>query len=103
MANNTAVSSEARLVDLLGWECCNDYFNEAVGGDSIVGLCDISTDVDIIENTCTMESIVDKLLLEICDAFELHKQQQEATTNTSTLVHGRTVTYTNHFQSSWIH
>ena len=37
-----------------------------------------------------MESIVNELLLEIGDAFELHKQQQEATTNASTLVRGRT-------------
>ena len=56
-----------------------------------MGLGDIFTDVDIIENPCAiMESIVDDLLLEIGDAFELHKQQQEATTNTCTLVHGRT-------------
>ena len=33
---------------------------------------------------------MDELLLEIGDTFELHKQQQEATTNTSTLVQGRT-------------
>ena len=30
------------------------------------------------------------ILLEIGDALELHKQQHKATTNTSTLVHGRT-------------
>ena len=54
-------------------------------------LGDISADVHIIESTCAaMESIVDELLLEIGDTFELHKQQQDATTNTSTLVHGRT-------------
>ena len=55
-----------------------------------MGLSDISSDVVIIENTHAMESIVVKLLLEIGGSFELHKQQQEATTNTSTLVHGRT-------------
>ena len=48
-----------------------------------MGLGDISADVDIIENACTMESIVDELLLEIGDAFELHKEQQEARTNTN--------------------
>ena len=82
MATNLAVSIEARLVKLLGWESCEDYFNEAVGGDSVMG---ISADV---KNACTMESIVDKILLEIGDAFELHKQQQEATTKPSTLVYG---------------
>ena len=55
-----------------------------------MGLGNISADIDIIENACSMEFIVDKLLLEIGNAFELHKQQQEATTNTSTLVHGGT-------------
>ena len=52
----------------------------------------ISADVDIIKNACAMESIVDELLLEIGDAFQLHKQQQEARTNTCTsiLVHGKT-------------
>ena len=39
-----------------------------------------------------MKSIVDvHVLLEIGDAFELQKQHQEATTNTSTLVNGRTL------------
>ena len=47
-----------------------------------MGVGDISTNVNIIENACAMESIVDELLLEIGDAFVLHKQQQEATTNT---------------------
>ena len=37
MATNTAVSSKAGLIELLGQECCSDYFNEAVGGDSIMG------------------------------------------------------------------
>ena len=55
-------------------EFCDDYFREAVGRDSIMGLDDVSADIDIIENRCTMESIVDKLLLEIGDAFGLHKQ-----------------------------
>ena len=64
--------------------------NEVVGGDFVMGLGDISADVDIIKNAHAMESIVDKLLLEIGDAFELHKQHQVATINTSTLVHGRT-------------
>ena len=63
---------------------------EAIGRDSIMDLRCISVDVDIIENACAMESIVDELRLEIGDAFELHKQQQEATRNTSTLVYGRT-------------
>ena len=46
-----------------------------------MGLGDISTDVDNIENACAMESIV-----KFHDAFELQKQWQEATTDTSTLV-----------------
>ena len=45
---------------------------------------------NISKNACTIESIVDELLLEIGDTFELHKQQHKATTNTSSLVHGRT-------------
>ena len=61
MATNPAVSSEARLVKLLGRESCNNYFNEAVGGDSVMGLGDISADVDIIDNACAIESIVDEL------------------------------------------
>ena len=73
MAINPAVSSEARLVELLGWECYDDYFDEAVGEESLMGLGDISADVDIIENACPMESTVDRLLFEIGDAFELHK------------------------------
>ena len=90
MTTNPAVSSETGLIELLGRECYDDYFNEAVGGDSIMGLGDISADIDSIENACAMESIVDELLLEVGNAFELHEQQQEPTTNTSTLVHGRT-------------
>ena len=82
MATHPAVSSEAGLVKLLG--CCDDYFNEAVGRD------DISADDDIIDNACTMESIVDNVLVEIGDAFKLYKQQQETTANTSILVHERT-------------
>ena len=39
----------------------DDYFNEAIGGDSVLGLGDISVDVDIIEDACAMGSIVDKL------------------------------------------
>ena len=44
-------------------------------------LGDISTDVNNIENACAMQSIV-----RFRDAFELQKQWQEATTDTSTLV-----------------
>ena len=66
MATNPAVSSEAGIVELLGRECCDDYFNKAVGGDSIMDLGDTSADVDITNNACTMESIVDELQLEIC-------------------------------------
>ena len=91
MATNPAVSIDARLVELLSRESCDNYFNEAVGRDSVMGLGGISADVDIIKNVCAMESIVDELLLEIGDAFELHKQQREATIKPSTLVHGRTV------------
>ena len=55
-----------------------------------MGPGDISADLDTIENACAMKSIVD-VVLEVGDTFELHKQQQEATTNTSTLVHERTL------------
>ena len=41
MATNPAVSSKAGLIELLGRECYNDYFNEAVGRDSTMGLGDI--------------------------------------------------------------
>ena len=58
MATNPAVCSKAGLVELLGQECYDEYFDEAVGGDSIMQ--DLG---DIIENICIMESIVDELLL----------------------------------------
>ena len=93
IATNSVVSYEAGLVELLGRERYDDYFNnEAVGGDSITDAGNISTDVDILENTCTMESIMDALLLEAGDAFELYEQEQEVptTTSMSTLVQGRT-------------
>ena len=32
-----------------------------LGGDSIIGLGDISADIDIIENACVIMSIVDEL------------------------------------------
>ena len=51
---------------------------------------DISADMDIFKNACAMESVVDELLLEAGDAFELYKQEQEVPTTTSTLVYGRT-------------
>ena len=89
MATNSVVSCEAGLVELLGRERYDDYFNNGtVGGDSIVNAGDISTDVDIPKNACAMESIVDQL--EAGDAFELYKQEQEVLTTTSTLVHGGT-------------
>ena len=62
MATNPAVSSEAGH-ELFGWECHDDYFNEAVGGDSVMDLADTSADIDMIENTYPMESIVHELLL----------------------------------------
>ena len=34
MATNSELTSEAGLVELLGRERYDDYFNEAVGGDS---------------------------------------------------------------------
>ena len=64
MATNSALSSEAGLVELFGRECYNDYFNKAVGGDSIMGVGDISANVVIFDNACAMESIIDELLLE---------------------------------------
>ena len=88
MATNPVVSSEAGLVEFLGRERYDDYFNEAVGGDSLVG-SNVSTDVDYFDSACAMESIVDELLLQAGDVFELHEQQQEVTTNNSTLAHGR--------------
>ena len=52
MATNLTVSSEAGLVKFLGRKCYDNYFNETVGRDSIMGLGDISTDVNLIENAC---------------------------------------------------
>ena len=49
----------------------------------------VSTDVDKFDNTCAMESIVDEILLQAGNAFELHEQQQKIATNNSTLVYGR--------------
>jgi hypothetical protein len=90
MATNSELTSEARLVELLGRERYDDYFNEAVGGDSIMGVGDISANVDIFDNACAMESIIDELLLEAGDAFEVYEQQQGVASNASTPVHGRT-------------
>ena len=54
MATNSELTSEAELVELLGRERYDDYFNEAVGGDSTMGVGDISANVDIFDNACAM-------------------------------------------------
>ena len=89
MATNSELTSEAGLVELLGRERYDDYFNEAVGGDSTMGVGDISANVDIFDNACAMESIIDELLLEAGEAFEVYEQQQGVASNASTPVHER--------------
>ena len=54
MATNSELTSEAQLVELLGRERYDDYFNEAVGGDSTMGVGDISANVDIFDNACAI-------------------------------------------------
>ena len=54
MATNSELTSEAGLVELLGRERYDDYFNKAVGGDSTMGVGDISANVDIFDNACAM-------------------------------------------------
>ena len=54
MATNSELTSEAGLVELLGRERYDDYFNEAVGGDSTMGVGNISANVDIFDNACAM-------------------------------------------------
>ena len=55
-----------------------------------MGVGNISANVDIFDHACTMESIIDELLLEACDAFEVYEQQQGVASNPSTPVHERT-------------
>ena len=43
---------ETGLVELLGRECCDDYFNEVVGGDSIMGLGDIALARTNLDYSC---------------------------------------------------
>ena len=77
MAANLGISgtSKAELVNFLGPERYEDYFGEAEGGDSIVG--GASADVDVANSACTLECIVDRLLLQACEAFEQQGHEQE--------------------------
>ena len=46
-----------------------------------MGVGDISANVDIFDNACAMESIIDELLLEAGEAFEVYEQQQGVASN----------------------
>ena len=54
---------------------------------------DISTDINILNNACTMNPTVDELLTEAGEGLELYKQQQVVPTTSCTPVHGRTRFY----------
>ena len=66
-------TSKAELVNFLGPERYKDYFGEAEGGDSIVG----GASADVANSTCTLECIIDRLLLQACEAFEQQGHEQE--------------------------